>query len=342
MEKILVIAPNWIGDAAMCTPALRALHRRFPRAEITVAARAAVADLLRGLPYISRIEVMPPKSDWRGMIGAAWRLHPYAHDLAVLFPHSFRAALLARLASSRRRIGYDRDRRGVLLTERVPPYREQGKITPIYMAREYLDLVAPLGCVDDGEGLELHAAPEPVAFADGLFTGDGPRVGIAPGAAFGPSKLWPAERYAAVADSLEEDLGAQCLLLTGPGEESVRDAVMATAKRPLLRYDDKRTGIEMLKAAISRLDLLICNDSGTRHIAVAFKVPTVCIMGPTSPAYSNGPYERGKVLRIDVDCGPCQKPVCVTDHRCMTGISVNCVLDAVREILRGNLIFGQR
>lgn len=335
-EKILVLAPNWIGDAAMCTPALRALHRRFPRAEITVAARGAVVDLLRGLPYIARLELLPPKNDWRGMLRAAWRLHPYAHDLAVAFPHSFRAALLARLTGARRRIGYDRDKRGMLLTDRVAPYREHGRITPIYMAKEYLDLVAPLGCVDDGEGLELRAEPEAVEFATSLFAGDGPRVGIAPGAAFGPSKLWPAERYAAVADSLADEVGAQCLLMTGPGEESVRDAVIAAAKRPLLRYDDRRLGIEMLKAAISRLDLLICNDSGTRHIAVAFKAPTVCIMGPTRPAYSNGPYERGKVLRIEVDCGPCQKPVCVTDHRCMTGISVELVLKTAREILELN------
>ena len=86
---------------------------------------------------------------------------------------------------------------------------------------------------------------------------------------------------------------------------------------------------------ISQLDLLIANDSGPRHVAVAFHVPTVCIMGPTSPRYTEGPYERGKVLRVDVDCGPCQKPVCETDHRCMTRIAVEHVVAAAEAALQG-------
>ena len=89
----------------------------------------------------------------------------------------------------------------------------------------------------------------------------------------------------------------------------------------------------LLKATISQLDLLIGNDSGTRHVAVAFGVPTICIMGPTSPVYSEGPYERGQVLRVDVDCGPCQKPICETDHRCMTQITPDTVVQAAMAFL---------
>ena len=93
------------------------------------------------------------------------------------------------------------------------------------------------------------------------------------------------------------------------------------------------SGIDGLKASIAALDLLVCNDSGTRHVAVAFHVPTVCIMGPTAPVYSEGPFERGEVIRIDVDCGPCQKPVCTTDHRCMTGIPVERVVLSALKVL---------
>jgi len=334
-ERILALVPNWIGDAAMCTAALRVLHRRFPDAELTAAGRPAVMELLRGLPWLARLESLPGRDGGAmALVRAGLRLRPYARGLAVVFPHSFRAAALARLSGARRRIGHDRNGRGFLLTERVDPYREDGRITPIYMGREYLELLVPLGCVDDGEGLQLAAdagAAEQVARV--FDAGGGPRVGIAPGAAFGPSKLWPAERYARVADRLADAAGAQCLLLTGPGEEPVRDAVMAAVKRPLLRYDTERSSIALLKAAISQLDLLIGNDSGTRHIAVAFKVPTVCIMGPTRPSYSCGPYETGQVLRVDVDCGPCQKPVCTTDHRCMTRISVDTVSETALSLL---------
>lgn len=332
-QKILVLSPNWIGDAVMCTPAFRALWRRFPDAWITLLARKSVCELLAGLPWFAERVAIPHKPGVAEITGLATRLRPNARDLAVIFTHSFRSALLAWLAGARRRVAYDRGGRGFLLTDRIPPYCEDGRIQPIYMATEYTDLVKCLGCEDDGVGLELSADPDVTQEMARLFHGPGPRVGIAPGAAFGPSKLWPAERYAAVADALAERAGAQCILLTGPGEESIRNAVIAAAKHPLIRYDHGAPSIERLKATVSFLDLLIGNDSGTRHIAVAFHVPTICIMGPTSPRYSEGPYERGRVLRVDVDCGPCQKPVCETDHRCMTRISVETVTESALEIL---------
>ncbi|HRK34614.1 MAG TPA: lipopolysaccharide heptosyltransferase II [Candidatus Hydrogenedentes bacterium] len=333
MNHLLALVPNWVGDVAMCTPALRALSHRFPEAELTVAGRASACALLEGLPYIHRaIQLDARPSAW-GMLRAARALRPYARDLAVIFPHSSRAAILARLAGARRRVGYDREGRAWLFTDAVAPHKINGKIEPIYMASEYVDLLAPLECHDDGEGLELAASADALAQIDPHLDGHGPLVGIAPGAAFGPSKLWPAERYAAVADTLAEKAGARCVLLTGPGEEATRDAVIRHAKRPLLQYDEGSPSIAKLKAAISRLDLLVCNDSGTRHIAVAFRVPVVCIMGPTSPKYSCGPYEKGEVLRVDVDCGPCQKPVCTTDHRCMTRITTEWVASTAMQYL---------
>lgn len=338
-SDILVLAPNWIGDAAMCTPAIRALHRRFPTAAITVAGRGSVCELLDCLPGVVRTVALP-KGGAVGMVKAAARLRPYARDLAVVFPHSFRAALLAWMAGARVRVGYDRNRRGFLLTHKVEPHREDGVIRPVYMTTEYIHLVTSLGCEDDGRGLELRLAPAPIKHAQTFLGERCPRIGIAPGAAFGPSKLWPAERYAHVADALIEKTGGTCVMLTGPGEESTRDAVLAAAKRNIMTPNAELKGIEGLKAIVSQLDLMICNDSGTRHVAVAFDVPTVCIMGPTSARYSTGPYERGRVLRIDVSCGPCQKPVCETDHRCMTGISEKIVLQTALDVLKGEAAKG--
>jgi heptosyltransferase-2 len=319
VKTILALIPNWIGDVAMCTPALRAVHRRFPDASLIVAGRPAACALLDGLPWIAETAAIGGRDGLPGLLQAGVQLRRRKPSIAIAFPHSFRSAALAWLSGARQRIGYARGGRSAFLTERVPPHQENGQATPVYMATEYMDLVLPLGCEDDGAGLELAADPAQVDSYRKHFAGASPLVGLAPGAAFGPSKLWPADRYAAVADALHERCGARCVLLTGPGEEDTRDAVLANARHPLLRPPESPT-IAGLKAAVSLLDLMICNDSGSRHVAVAFKVPTICIMGPTAPVYSEGPYERGEVIRVDVDCGPCQKPVCTTDHRCMTRV----------------------
>jgi len=324
---VAAFVPNWLGDAAMCTPALRALRRRFPEARIAAVGRRGSTALLEDAPFVDDTVTVEARSRVLGMLRLRrdWP-HPRP-DLAVVFPHSARSALMARALGARAVLGYDRGGRSWLLHHRLPPHRENGRIAPVYMAKEYLDLVAALGAEDDGRGLELGVNPEADAAVAPLLMGEGPLVGIAPGAAFGPSKRWLPERYAAVADLLREQVNARPLLLTGPGEEDTRDAVLAASRHGLQQLEGPGS-IARLKAAINRLDLLIGNDSGPRHIAVAFGVPVICIMGPTKPVYSCGPYEKGVVLRIDVYCGPCQRPTCITDHRCMTGITAETVVEA--------------
>jgi len=316
----------------MATPALRALHRRFPEARLAVAGRTAVCGLLEGLPWLGELIPIPAQPGLADMVRFSRALRPKP-DLCVVFPHSIRSGCLAWWSGAAQRLGQNRGGRRWLLTETVAPYREQGRIVPIYMGREYLEMVAPLGCEDDGAGLELCAPQEDLTEVRRLLGSGGPVVGLAPGAAFGPSKLWPAERFAALADTLAERKGARCALITGPGEEATRDAVTRAAKQPLLELQSRPPTLGRLKAVIASLDLLIGNDSGPRHIAVAFKKPVICLMGPTSPRYSEGPWERGEVLRVDVDCGPCQKPVCPEDHRCMTQIPVERAVEAAMRWL---------
>lgn len=327
VKHVFALAPNWVGDVAMCTPALRALARHFPEARFTVAARKSGCDLLAGLPWISDYLPLPARAGFLASREVARTLGA-TPDLAVVFPHSFRAALFAWQAGARDRVGYDRGGRRLLLTQAVAPHRVDGKISPIYMVDEYLGLARAVGAEDDAQGLELFASAEDRAAVRSALPSGAPVVAIAPGAAFGPSKCWPAERYAAVADRLAELRGAVCVLLTGPGEEATRDAVLRAAKRPLIDVQGGAPSIARLKAAIAECDLLIGNDSGPRHIAVAFKRPVICLMGSTRHVYSCGPYERGEVLRVDVDCGPCQQPVCATDHRCMTLLTVGQTVEA--------------
>ena len=332
VRHLLAIAPNWIGDIVMATPALRALTQRFPAARFTVAARQGGCDLLAGLPWITDFLTLPAKSGVGEMRHLAKALGTQP-DLCLILPHSFRAALLAWSLGARQRVGHDRGGRSLLLTHRVPPHREGGKITPIYMADEYLTLAAAVGAVDDQRGLELATSEADQAAVRAHLPEGRPIIAIAPGAAFGPSKCWPPERYAAVADALHTRHGAACLLLTGPNEEKTRDAVLSAAKHPLIDPQGEKPTLGKLKAAIQASTLLIGNDSGPRHIAIAFQRPVICIMGPTSPRYTTSPYEKGRLLRVDVPCGPCQKPICTTDHRCMTQITPDTVLAAAQEIL---------
>jgi heptosyltransferase II len=330
-RRILVFLPNWLGDVVMCTPALRALKRRYPDAVVTAAGKASCCAVLDGFPRVDALISLPERPGILQSMTLRKALRALAPDVAVVFPHSFRAAWLAWLSAAPRRIGVDRGGRRFLLTEAVPRHREGGRPAPRYTALEYLEVAEAAGAPADGAGLELAADPGEVdAVRAGLEPGR-PVVCIAPGAAFGPSKRWLPERFAAVADALHRSHGAQCVLLTGPGEEDTRAAVLAAAETPLIASTG---GIGRLKASIAACDLLIGNDSGPRHIAIAFGKPVVCIMGSTAPAYTESPWERGEVVRIDVDCGPCQKPVCVTDHRCMTGIGVERVVMAAARFLR--------
>lgn len=319
-RRVLAIAPNWVGDVVMCTPALRALARRYPDAELCVAGLASGCATLAGLPFIQRFVPLPAKSGIAELFRNA-RASGARPDLALIFPHSFRAATFAWLSGARTRIGYDRGGRRALLTDAVPPHRENGEITPIYMVDEYLGLARAAGAEDDGIGPGLAVSAEDLAAVRSQLPEGRPVVAMAPGAAFGPSKCWPAERFAAVADALAERKNAAVLLLTGPGEEQTRADVLAATRHPMLDVQGSTPSLGKLKAAISLSDLVIGNDSAPRHMAVAFKRPVLCIMGPTSPRYTAGPYETGAILRVDVPCGPCQRPICTTDHRCMTQIT---------------------
>ena len=339
-RRVFAIVPNWLGDAVMCTAALRTLKQRFPEAELIVFGRIAICAALAGLPYVSQFVELPAKPGFLKMLGLARRFRRRGEDVAAVFPHSFRAALLAKMLGANRVVAYRRNKRAWLVTDPVEPKRdERGRITPVYMTWEYLDLLEPLTVEYDGFGLDLAVDDTWVARIKEHLIGPGPYIGIAPGAAFGPSKRWLPERFAEVADALHEKAGAQCVLLTGPGEEDTRDAVLAAATHELTVCDEGNPTIDSLKATVSLLDLLVTNDSGPRHVAVGLHVPAICVMGPTSPSYTEGPYEKGEVVRIDVECGPCQKPVCPTGtHECMKGVTAERVLRAaLNQIARAQV-----
>jgi heptosyltransferase-2 len=337
--KILVRAPNWVGDVVMATPALRALRRAHPRAHLALAAPAAAAGLFHGHPGCDDFLPSPAARGLRALHAHARLLARGGFDWAVLLPDSPRAALPAWWARIPVRAGYARDPlRRLLLNVEVPVPREGGRRVPISMVERYLRVTRALGCADAGPELELRidaVARERVA---GRLAREGMGAGVryavvTPGASFGSSKLWPADHFAAACDGLARKLDLRCVLAPGPGEEGVARAVAARSRTHPICLDGPVTTLAELAALVADAALVLTNDTGPRHVAVALSTPVVTVMGPTDPRHTQHLLERQRVLRMPVPCSPCHRRVCPIDHRCMTRLAPSRVVDAAAELL---------
>ena len=345
--NIAVFLPNPVGDAIMATPALRALRRHFASSRITHVGRQDALEVLAGthLADAAVVEGSTRRPKPRNFLATVRRLRQERFDLGVLLPNSLRSALLARLGGVRNLAGYDRDGRGLLLTTKLPvPRDEAGRRVPLPTIDYYARLAEALGARVESRRMELAVAEADAAAADRLLAEAGRRPGRAvvmlnPGASFGPSKLWPAERYAAVADALAERRGAEVIVNASPAEREVARAVgrsMRTA--PLVNVADVAGTIGLLKALVSRCGLLITNDTGARHFAAAFGIAVVTIFGSTDPVWAQIDYEHETILRAEVSCSPCQRKACPnrpgpTYHQCMKAITVEMVVSAAEELL---------
>lgn len=338
--KILVRAPNWVGDGVMATPALRALRRAHPRARIALVAPPHLAGLFHEHPSCDVVMPAPPP---RG-VWVLWRharlLARERFDWAVLLPDSPRTALPAWRAGIPVRAGYARDPlRRLMLTTPVPLPREGGRRAPISMIERYLRITRALGCEDAGAELELRLDPQARAAVAQRLAGAGIREGapyavVSPGARFGSSKLWPTGHFAVACDGLERKLGLRCVLAPGPGEEKVARDVAARARTRPVRLDDPVTTLAELAALVAGAALVLTNDTGPRHLAVAFSTPVVTLMGPTDPRHTHHLLDRQRVLREPVECSPCHRKVCPIDHRCMTRLLPARAVDAAAELLQ--------
>ena len=339
-ERILIRCPNWIGDMIAATAALRCVRANYPKAHIALLLKAYVRPVIADSPWADEIVEVAPRDGWSGLFATVKRLRsapPY--DLALLLTQSFNSALTVRLARAERRIGHARDGRSLLLTDAVPwPGRgENPRLAP--KVQVYSSLLEYLGCEGaNDQRPEVFTAPEDEAQADRLLAGSGrdgqrPLLAIVPGAAYGASKLWPPARFAAVADALAVSRRLQTVLLTGPGEGPIGAEIAGAMKDRPIRFREGEVSFGALKAIVRRSALMICNDTGPRHLAIAYNIPVVVLMGPTSPVVTHSDYPRTAILRQDVPCGPCYRRRCPTDHRCMTLITPKMVLEAAETLL---------
>ncbi len=344
-SAIFVRAPNWLGDVVMATPAFKALRESFPKARIVCGIKKGHRAILEGLPWIDEFHAVEKTRGLRGLLREARRLREQRFDLAVLFPNSVSSALVCRIAGIPRRIGYKQGR-GLLISEGIrasAPIRKDGKKygprrVPEPMIDYWSRLFEATGLGKPALHPSLAVSDEEEKTAQELLALHGlPRDArpllLNPGASFGSTKLWAAERWARLAGLLDEaGLGPQ-LVLVGPGEEELARAIGAATSVPLTLCIDPLFPLGALKALVRRSVAMVTTDSGPRHVAVAFDTPHVVLMGPTHPGYTARNLEHARIVRIEVDCGPCHLKSCPLDHACMTGIEPEPVRDSLLELL---------
>jgi heptosyltransferase-2 len=311
-QRILVRATNWIGDAVMSLPALRALRERYPAAKITLLAMPWVADLYGREPFCD--ELIP----WRAQRGPhdlaeKWRvgraLKEHHFDLAVILPNSFDSALPAWLAGIPRRVGFDRDARGWLLTDRIA--RIQPGDTPPHQSFHYLELLRRAGLIDAlPTELLIRLDGAPAARSKGRERlGAGKIVGICPGAAFGGAKRWAPERFAAAARTVADHLNARLVLFGSRDEIAICDEVNRHLHNEAQSFAGATTLAEFVEL-LAACDLVLTNDSGPMHVASALGVPTVAVFGSTCHIATGPTGPLAKVVREPVPCSPCFQREC--------------------------------
>jgi heptosyltransferase-2 len=341
IERIVVRGTNWVGDAVMTIPALRQLRRLFPDAHITLATRAWAEGLFADSDFLDDLQVHEG-SGLRSVVQQVRQWRKRNFDLAILLPNSLETALVASLARVPLRIGYATDGRQALLTHplALPEWRET-KHEVFY----YLKIVAELEWLIKHEQTFLESQPDgslEVSDSRKSSARDSLRargvveakrlVALCPGSINSRAKRWPTERYAALADRLISELGAQVILVGSNAEAEVSLEVSNQMRNQPLTLTGQ-TDLAELVATLGLVDLLVTNDTGPAHIASALGRPTLVIFGPTNPLTTRPFSPFGEIVREPPDCAPCMLRDCPIDHRCMTAITPDDVFERARALL---------
>jgi heptosyltransferase-2 len=339
LNRVLVLSPNWLGDAVMALPAIADVRRRFSEGRLSVAARRSVADLFTMVPGVDQVVAL----EWKGKLqqrGALQQdvaaLRALDADAAILLPNAFSAAWLVKRADIGERWGYAADFRRPLLSRAVSRPRHS-----MHQGEYYQHLVRQLG-MDSGALEPALLVPGDVVVGARMLLNSRnwdksrPLIAIAPGAAYGTAKRWLPEHYATLVASLVHD-GAQCVLVGSKGDIEttnwIQRLVPDNQRQDLLDLTGI-TSLPLLVGVISLAKAFVSNDSGAMHLAAAVGTPVTAVFGPTRE-YETRPLPRAgaraEVLIHDVWCRPCMLRECPIDHRCMKGVSPDRVLASVRE-----------
>jgi len=331
MDRLVIVAPNWLGDAVMALPAVADIRRAWPAAHVAVAARPPIAPLFSLVDGVDEVITLPG----HGVRAAAETLRARSFGAAVLLPNSFHAALVAWRAAIPERWGYRADWRRPLLTRAFSPPRH------VHQAAYYQALVGQLGCESGPLRPALHA-PDAIRrggidiLAAAGWDRQRPLVAIAPGAAYGGAKQWPTASFAALATELSRGHGAIVVLIGAGGDVQAGAEVEARVEGSIINLIG-RTDLPLLAGVLLACRGLVTNDSGAMHFAAALGVSVTAMFGPTRESETRpiaGPDgDEPVVLTHHVWCRPCMLRECPLTHACMRGITVENVLAAARRTL---------
>lgn len=318
----------------MCTAALRALRDASPDAHISFLGGSVLKEALSPSDLFD--QWVEPCSG--SVLKKIKQLRDFEFDEVILFKNSFSCALIAFLAGIGKRIGYFRDGRSWLLTNGLEPPKAGGKFLPHPMSDYYVNL---LGCIDinaNSRKLELQvdklSQESMLKKLPIIADRDTPLAVLVPGGAFGTSKRWNPQNFAYVADYLSDKYNANVIISVAPNEKDIADGICRLCKCSPVNLADHPFTLGELKALISKASIVIANDTGPRHIAIAFGRPIVTLFGPNDPNWTISRHWLEIQIITDSKCAPCQKPECpLGKNICMEQITPEKVCQAADELL---------
>jgi heptosyltransferase-2 len=336
-DSILVKEVNWLGDLVMSLPALRTVRRAYPLARVSILVKASLTGFFDGFDWIN--EVIPYPDTAKNLtqkFNIVRNLRSRHFDLAVLFPNSFESALWVMLGGIPRRAGFATDARGFMLTDSAIP---EPRVLSGHQSGYWLSMVqATLGinveqsAWDKLEVSKRHLNKMHEWLLQHRLRKGSPLIAIAPVAAYGPAKEWPASSYASLIDQLANSFDAECIIV-GASAEAPRCQELAAAcrSRPLIAAGEINLG--ELIALLSLCDGFAGNDSGAMHLAGSLAIPTAGIFGSTNPnrTHALGPKVRSLINRLP--CNPCLARTCRFGHyNCLKAISPAEVVSALLQL----------
>jgi heptosyltransferase II len=370
-RRILVRGVNWLGDAVMTTPALLRLREKFPAAHITLLTPEKLKDLWLNHPAVNEIISFVPGES---VFSIGKKLRAGKFDLALVLPSSPRSAIEVYFGGIPRRIGYSRPWRNFFLTQTVAPragavkmhkrseseirqlvaddgsqrHNTNGHVLPnaattAHQIHEYLHLAAALGANPGPLPPQLFVAAEEIETTKNKFGVDkisNPIFGLNPGAEYGPTKRWPIEKFIATAREIQQRTNCLWILFGGKSDLQLCERIESETQNSKLKTQNfcGKTSLRELMSLLKLCRVLLTNDTGPMHVAAALGTPVVVPFGSTSPELT-GPGlpgdARNYLLKSDAPCSPCFLRECPIDFRCMNGISVERVVQALVESLNG-------
>ncbi|MFH0918391.1 MAG: glycosyltransferase family 9 protein [Candidatus Omnitrophota bacterium] len=355
MNKFLIINPFGIGDVLFATPVIKALKRQHPDSFIGYWSNLRVKPILESNPQINKVFALSrgdlkkiyQESFFNGLWSALeliWGIKKEHFDICFDFSLDHRYSLLAKIMGIRKRIGFNYKGRGRFLTERIKLQGYHDR----HVVEYYLELLKFINILVEDKNLFLTVLPKDELKAKNVLASAGIEetdcvIGIFPGAggSWGKDaaiKHWPALKFAQVASKLMVKFGAKVVILGDESESKIAEVIVhAMADKPVNLVG--KIGLEILPALIKNCNLLITNDGGPMHLAVALEVKTVSVFGPVNEVVY-GPYPASRqhlVLKTDIECRPCYQnfrlEVCDKDRECLKQVSVDAVFEAAEKLL---------